>query len=58
MKEYRESHAICNRRRGSGKLPTRVIDVGLTDGSREPRLILSGVCKLYMQRSAIVGGKH
>lgn len=44
----RKSHTICNRKRGQKKLPTRVIDVGPRDGSREPYLLISGdLCGEY-----------
>lgn len=42
ISECRNSHTICNQKRGKTRLPTRVIDVGPSDSSKPPYLLVSG----------------
>ncbi|EFX01638.1 het domain containing protein [Grosmannia clavigera kw1407] len=46
------THPLCASPRPDAPLPKRVIDVGPTDGSQEPRLVLTSGQKLHDQRYA------
>ncbi|PQE10517.1 heterokaryon incompatibility protein [Rutstroemia sp. NJR-2017a BVV2] len=48
MEECKEFHERCRLEKGPPCLPTRVIDVGPPDGSRDPRLYIThGITRVY-----------